>query len=294
MKKSFKLLSAALLALAVAVPAQAKTLEVFHNTTGTSVVIPINSTYYEAPGTKSQVIYPASVLTAMAGQQINSVTFYANDGIQMDGGLFSVSLGETANETFQVPIAYIDGLTQVATASMVKNDTELTIKFSAPYTYNGGNLVVDMTVVEGGEWATTHFAGVTQDDWTALTRSNSRQMFIPKATFDYGIPEDYSARISAEELNFTTTVGTESVQMLVITNNGLKAFTPSFSTLDAPFGIGTDAAEVAPGTTLTIPVKFAPVAGGEYNAALTIDCGEYGHRTICYTSLWHKACTRIV
>ena len=97
MKKSFKLLPVALLALAMAVPAQAETLDVFHNTTGTSYVIPIHSTYYETPGTKSQVIYPASVLTAMAGQQINSVTFYANDGIQMDGGLFSVSLGETAN-----------------------------------------------------------------------------------------------------------------------------------------------------------------------------------------------------
>lgn len=283
MKKSFKLLSAALMALAMVAPAQAETLNVFHGTTGTSYVIPIHSTYYDTPGTKSQVIYPASALTAMTGQQINSITFYANDGIQMDGGLFSVSIGETVNETFEVPIAFIDGLTQVATASMVKNDTELTIKFSTPYTYNGGNLVVDMTVVNGGEWGTTQFAGVTQDDWTALTRSNSRQMFIPKATFDYGIPEDYSARISAEELNFTTTVGTESVQMLVITNNGLKAFTPTFSPLDAPFGIGTDAAEVAPGTTLTIPVKFAPVAGGEYNAALTIDCGEAGNFVVNIT-----------
>ena len=276
MKKSFKPLSAALLALAMAVPAQAETLDVFHNTTGTSYVIPIHSTYYETPGTKSQVIYPASALTAMTGQQINSVTFYANDGIQMDGGLFSVSLGETANETFEVPIAYIEGLTQVATASMVKNETELTIKFSTPYTYNGGNLVVDMTVVEGGEWATTHFAGVTQDDWTALTRGNQRQMFIPKATFDYGIPEDYSARISAEELNFTTTVGTESVQMLVLTNNGLNAFTPSFSNLEAPFSIGAEVAEVAPSTTLSIPVKFAPDAQGEYSATFTIDCGLAG------------------
>ena len=66
MKKSFKPLSAALLALAMVVPAQAETLDVFHNTTGTSYVIPIHSTCYETLGTKSQVIYPASVLTAMA------------------------------------------------------------------------------------------------------------------------------------------------------------------------------------------------------------------------------------
>lgn len=276
MKKSFKLLSAALMALAVVVPVQAETLSVFSNTTGTNEYIPIHSTYYDTPGTKSQVIYPASALTAMVGQPINGITFYANDGIQMDGGQFSVSLGEAEGETFEVPIAYIEEVTQVATATMVKGDTELSIVFDSPYVYNGGNLVVDMTVVQGGDWGHTFFAGVHQSEWTGLTRGNQRQMFIPKATFDYGTPEEYSARISAEELTFSTIIGHEEIQMLVITNNGLNAFTPMISTLQAPFSIEVEAAEVAPGKTLTIPVKFAPVTPGEYTATLSIDCGQAG------------------
>ena len=276
MKKNFKLLSAVFLALAIAAPGRSETLSVFNNTTGTSYVIPIHSTYYDTPGTRSQVIYPASVLEVMSGQQINGITFYANDGIQMNGGQFSLSIGETGNESFEVPIAYVEGLTQVATASMVKGETELTVMFSTPYTYNGGNLVVDMTVVEGGDWGTTHFVGVTQAEWTGLTRSNQRQMFIPKATFDYGIPEDYSARISSQELNFTTTVGSEAVQTLVVTNNGLNAFTAVVGNLESPFGIEAGTTQLEPGATLTIPVKFAPDASGEYTATLAIDCGQAG------------------
>lgn len=277
MKKSFKLLSAVLMACAMFVPAQANETLLVCDGTSTSAYLPIKNNFYDTQGSHSQMIYPAEQLAAMNGQAINSVTFYSSSALNMDGGVLAVSMGETESPVYES--SYITGLTQVAAASMTSGSTELTINFDTPYNYNGGNLVIDFYVQEAGEcgFSWCYFYGVSQTGYTAIQLEGSKEKFLPKVTFDYGVPEEWAAQVTPAQVTFNTIrVEREDLQTIVLKNTGLNAFTPVLGALEAPFSYNVEMSELAAGESVEIPLLFAPTAVGEYSATLTIDCGEAG------------------
>ena len=277
MKKSFKLLSAVLMACAMFVPAQANETLLVCDGTSTSAYLPIKNNYYDTQGSHSQMIYPAEQLAAMNGQAINSVTFYSSSALNMDGGVLAVSMGETESPVYES--SYITGLTQVAAVSMTSGSTELTINFDTPYNYNGGNLVIDFYVQEAGEcgFSWCYFYGETQTGYTAIQLEGSKEMFLPKVTFDYGVPEEWAAQVTPAQVTFNTIrAEREDLQTIVLKNTGLNAFTPALGTLEAPFSYNVEMGELAAGESVEIPLLFAPAVEGEYSATLTIDCGEAG------------------
>ncbi len=189
MKKSLKLMSAALIALASFVPAQAETLTVYDGTDYLAAV-PFNGSWVDEVGNKTQVLFPAEDLTAMVGKTITSMTFYTEpEGCKLDGGLLNISLGEPE---ISVMSGYVtEGLTLVGTCSFTAAEdqvVELTINFDTPYLYNGGNLLFENVVVEATDYQFTYWTGVKTNYNCAMVGSYggaSARQFLPKTTFTY-------------------------------------------------------------------------------------------------------------
>jgi hypothetical protein len=184
MKKIFTL-AAALMMLS----ASAETLTVFNEGDSWNYYVPINSLWFDEADIRNQVLYPADALTEMVDKDITSITFYTDEyGCYMNGGLLTISMGETDVNALST---YIEGLTVVGTATMVKHTgepVEVTITFSTPYHYNGGNLVFDNYITQPGDYGMTYFKGVATNYCTSLAFSYgsiTQRNFLPMTTFGY-------------------------------------------------------------------------------------------------------------
>ena len=273
MKKSLKLFSALVMALAVFMPASAvNVLTVFDGDEyGYS---PIDNSYIDEVGTRGQVIYPAASLAEMNGEVINSIMFYTSEVTTEGGGSIDILIGETTKTTF-TGNDYVEGLTKVATISMTAGVTEVKIVFDTPYLYHGGNLVVEAIVTQATNYMFIPYVGDRPLGYTAITRGEISK-FLPKTTFDYGTAAEYAAKVIPTELSFNTIrAEREDVQIVTLKNIGQNSFTPVVSTT-APFSVSQPNAVLLAEESLEIPVTFAPAAEGTYTGTLTIDCGQAG------------------
>ncbi len=155
--------------------------------------VPVYGTDINVIGTKSQMIYSADKLTDMVGTEVLSLKFFTKDEVKMDGGVIQLSLKIVDDPVFAEETPATE-LTAVATVSPVLNGTDLEFTFDQPYTYNGGNLLVDCTVIEAGtsNYQPTHFYGNPSDinvslyyydDYGVMT--TDFVPFLPKALFTY-------------------------------------------------------------------------------------------------------------
>ena len=275
MQKPLSFLLVLVTALAFCLSADANNqLTVFGGGEDYSNTSPINLVYLDEVGTRTQVLFPASALTDMISEPINSMTFYIDyEGITISGGQLRISVGETSQNAFG---GYVEtGLTQVATISMTAGVHELVIPFNEPFMYNGGNFVFEAIVEEVTDYSFDLFVGERQDYYSTRTR-NQVDKFLPKTTFDYGTSAEYDAKLLPHELTFNT-IRAEREDTLAVSlkNIGQNAFTPSFS-IGAPFYVDVQTVELAAGEVLDIPVIFAPMQDGNYTGTLTVDCGPAG------------------
>ena len=188
MKNCFKLMTAALMALAMFVPAQAEEVTLFQGT-NTNEKVPIRGNYVDTEGYIIQTILPEAELTALQGKDITSMKFYVADagGSSLSGGLMAISVGSTTTTSFPSwsPSA-IEGLTHVADFSFTMNETTMVFNFNAPFTYEGGNLVIETKVVNTTDWEDLAFYGVNADINNALVQgiyTSSVEAFYPMVTF---------------------------------------------------------------------------------------------------------------
>ena len=277
MKKFLSIFAMAIVAFA----AMANETLTIYDAVGSSNYVPFRNIDFQSTGMHSQLIYPAEQLAAMNGQQINSVTFYLTDGLMADGGQLVVKMGETQTATYASAADFRTDLVQVAAMALTPSVTEFVVEFSAPYLYQGGNLVIDFTNPEAGGdnwygWNSWNGETTGSGNYTAIGSNGAMATFLPKATFDYGVPQEWDARLSTMELNFNIPAEREEVQTITILNKGLNAFTPVISEVNAPFSIDVQPVELAMGESLEIPVKFAPTEPCNCVANLTINCGEAG------------------
>ena len=262
MKRINRLFTAWLMAAATIMPALANETFTLYEDTHLSNTVPINNVYLDAAGTRTQVIYPAADLMRMNGEVINSMTFYADSPITVSGGSIEVSVGETDKLSY-TDVQYVEDLTHVATISMQEGATEVVITFETPYYYKGGNLVFESIVSEtASDYCYTTYQGIRPSNYSAITRGQISK-FLPRTTFNYGTNSDYSAKVLPFDLYFKTIrAQRQNVQTVVLTNTGLRPFTPVF-TADGPFSVGPSYAVVTAGSTLEMPVTFAPTAPGD-------------------------------
>lgn len=270
-------MAAALMMLAAYVPAQAEQLTVYDET-ATSEYSPIYSYYYDTPGYIVQTILPEADLAQMKYTFLTSLKFYTTGNNQLNGGKLAVSLGTTTQSSFSnfsSPLA----VTQVAEVAMPAGGSEIEFNFSEPFFYTGGNLVIETRVVEKGNYLHQFFLGKKSYVDNVLLKSYYNtyiSSFYPKTTFEYDLA-DYLAILNTERIVFPLFyLGDEAVsRAITISNQGRNAFTPTFSGLEAPFGVEA-VGEIASGETKDIVVTFSPDAIGEYAQTLTIDCGAAG------------------
>ena len=163
MKKIFTLIAVAVMAFAV----QAEVLSVCRNGGYMSGRIPIYGFGYDTPSLTQQ-IYPDDMLADMAGKEITEISLltlsssgpdFADDFIKMEGGEITLALMEVDQQVFTEVVA-MSGATVVATTVPEYGSDKLTFALDEPFTYNGGNLLVEVTVTEYGTWYDdTWFAG---------------------------------------------------------------------------------------------------------------------------------------
>ena len=167
--------------------------------TATNQYVPVYGLYVD-DFVRSQTIYPASVIeegaeaVGMTGGTISSMTFYLSSPATASWGsaTFSVKLTE-------VSAATLSGWQDVSTATTVYEgsldgtQSTMTIEFTTPYTYNGGNLLLEIASLTEGTWKSASFSGIasTGASWQGNNGSSvaaitgSARNFIPKTTFTF-------------------------------------------------------------------------------------------------------------
>lgn len=147
-----KFYSRALMALAAmtalsALPAAADELTV-NDGTKTSEYCPIYAYYFDVDN-RSQMIYDASSLTELQGKTITSLTFYYKNTSKALSNTVQIYLGPNEDAYF-TQNAWLPntGLTQVFNGVMSFPNTadpgEITVNFTTPFLYTGGNLLVEL------------------------------------------------------------------------------------------------------------------------------------------------------
>jgi hypothetical protein len=172
--------------------ASAETLTVFGEVDDTNILVPISIDMLELANSRTQILYPAEKLAAMKDMDIKSITFYTDGMCTLEGGLLTLSMGETSMSEFEDDLA--EGLTVVGTATIttqwLEDETwETQFQFTTPYHYNGGNLVFDVFTTTPGHGSRTEFLGVTTDYISAYIdlyrTAEMKERFMPKTTFTY-------------------------------------------------------------------------------------------------------------
>lgn len=159
------------------------------------------SGYNQDYGYQNQMIYRAGQLCMTSGATITSLTFYPEpgQGIPFSGSSVVVKLANITADNFgtgDTGNKITDGLTTVATIEPVADydATAWTINFSTPFTYTGGNLLVQMECPGAGKYGRAYFLGDDQSanvSLTAVGRSGissstgNTSTFLPKATFTF-------------------------------------------------------------------------------------------------------------
>ena len=207
MKKFFTLIAVAAMAFA----AQANVLTVCDNGgyDGYSNHVPVYGFWADSEGTTAQSIYPAAMLTDMAGGEITEVKFYTlaqyyveND---MDPYISATNFINFENAKIQLALTVVEedgfstttivGATPVATTVPEMGDMYMTFELDEPFAYDGGNLLVETMVIEGGSFGTTYFYGVVSGvpEYCSIYTYESSysgtqkffETFLPMVTFTY-------------------------------------------------------------------------------------------------------------
>lgn len=158
---------------------------------------------------------------------------------------------------------------------------------SATFTVTGTNLNGDITVTasegftvspttiaatNGAASATVTVTCTAQEAGTfngniTLTSTDAETVTVP-VTANVVDPV-ISGTVTPTTLNLTCQEGTTTTGTITVENTGNTAFTPTFSTLTAPFSIEA-ATEIAAGESKQFTVTYAPATAGNHNATLTV------------------------
>ena len=209
-----------LLALVLAVPwaTNAQTLTVA-NGTATNTYVPIYGYYCDADQ-HNQMVYPSSMLTDMDGSYITSLTFYQSQVASSPWGTtVTIKLKEIADSVL-TDLVSTTGAVTVWTGVVNGTTATQVFNFTLPYSYQGGNLLVDITTTE---------ATYSENYWYGISRSGGSvyvygyaplnsiydgddggvETFLPKATFGYSTgsfclpPTDLTVSVDEDEAEFT-------------------------------------------------------------------------------------------
>ncbi|MBO7052785.1 MAG: fibronectin type III domain-containing protein, partial [Prevotella sp.] len=220
-----------LLVAALLVPwvtnAQTTTLTVADGTE-TNSYIPIYGLWADADQ-HNQIVYPATMLNDLGGGMITGMTFYMSSPASSAwGGSVTVSITEVSGTTV-TSILPTTGATEVWTGTVNGNTSTWAITFTTPYTYGGGNLLIDIDYVTADDYSSCSWTGISQTNASYCTYNGNTyaQNFLPKVTFEYAPAGDFCFAPS----NLTATVDDVDADITWVDTNA--------SQWQVTWGIGT-------------------------------------------------------
>ena len=142
---------------------------------------------------RCQIIYPQAMVSDMANGDISEMTFYFKSSpASVWTGTFNVKLGTCSNAIFGD--AFLTGtMTTVYSGTMTLSNNRMIITFTAPYHYEGGNLLVEFVTNAPGNYKSASFYGMEAEGACLQGYNNTdvsaivpaQQNFIPKTSFTY-------------------------------------------------------------------------------------------------------------
>ena len=202
--------------------------------TATNQYIPIYGYYCDALLQHNQFIIPAAQLADMNGSSISAMKFYISAPASGAWGItWTVKLMETTSTTIPIGLIGVTSATTVYTGICNGTGTTMDVAFTTPYSYNGGNLLVDFSYSGSGSYKDATFVGVEAPEnssycyfETSYGPSNNPQSFLPKVTFTYegGAPaptgDGESEIVWADPMDKDMVA---TVDVTAVTNNGQSA-----------------------------------------------------------------------
>jgi len=161
--------------------------------TATNNYVPIYGMYVD-DYVRCQIIYPATDLEEMVGGTISGLSYYLSSPASASWGSasFDVLIMEVDATTLSAYMDISDAMT-VYSGSLDGTQSTMTIELSTPYTYQGGNLLVEIHSTADGTYKAASFYGISASgaSWQGYNSSSwsnasgSARNFIPKTTFTY-------------------------------------------------------------------------------------------------------------
>ena len=183
MKKMLQMLAlAVLIALPPRAVATSDTLTVA-NGTATEAHIPLYG-YWADYDQHNQIVYPASLLSAMVGQNITGLKIYVTGSWSLSNAVISLAIVDNST---------LAGLNTSASFVQVWSgplNGSFEIGFSNAFEYSGGNLLLDIQTT-GGSYSTSSAQGITSPSasYYSYMGSGSVVNFLPKTDFFFSDDE---------------------------------------------------------------------------------------------------------
>jgi len=159
----------------------------------TNDYVPITSTYADVAGTRVQTIYPASLLTEIAGKNITALSFPTqNETVDWGSPTFAVRLGEVDETAFASNAFLSPSFTTVYSGALSVVSNALDIAFSENFSYSGNkSLLVEIEILTStGDWGYAKFYGNYASNAAFGNKvsygGNGRASFRPMVTITYG------------------------------------------------------------------------------------------------------------
>lgn len=287
LKRKFylKLLMGLLLMAFIVPQAWAETADVGGSSPTTTV--PLNGMYGDY-GYHSQMVYSQAMLEEAglpAGAKITAITFYAQGNISATSGSennpLTIKMGQPDGTSLSSFIT--DGLTTVSTTGDIwSGNTSVTLQFDSEYSYDGGNLLIDVSWSRNASgkygtinWLASSATGASRyanNNSSGVEQSSTTGQYLPKITFTYeagSVEPVTSGEVLTTSLEFNTYAGVAKTDVVSIKNTGNQPFTPTFSTLNAPFSIEA-ATEIPARQTKDFIVTYNRATVGSDNATLVV------------------------
>ena len=193
-----------------ATPTNAAILTV-NDGTNTNEYVPVYG-YWADNNSRSQLVIPASELTALQWGHINKLTFYSSSAsVSWGAAQFNVYMAPANSTTISSLVNWND-LELVYSGSLSISDNKMEIMLDNPYQYIGGDLLIGINQTVSGSYVRAYFYGVTANGASmgGYGTSISQRNFLPKTTFNYiaGEPETCFKPTGLAVSDVTTTTAT--------------------------------------------------------------------------------------
>lgn len=291
-----------LLLVALAVPqVMAETVTISKGDVSNKSEVPFWTSYGDY-GYHGQMIYSQDDLADLpSGATITAITFSANSNIVATGGSvntpFVIKMGEPANATYASASFVTENLTTVSTtADIWSGTTNVTINFTTPYTYNGGNLLVDLLCAFNSQgqyntspiywktYASTNSSCYARGNSSGVLQKPNQASYLPVITITYEVSTEPTIKVEPETVTINTDPYTAGAASFTVTGTNLTNDI-NLSVSGSGFAVNPQtitAANAANGVPVT--VTYSAQEAGTFNGTITLTSEGADSKTVNVTA----------